>query len=114
MITPRKGSYDKPRQCIRKQRSTKVHIIKNIVFPGVTYVCECWSIMKVEHQRTECWWCWKRLLRVPWEAKRSNQSVLKEINPEYSLEDKMLELKLQYFGHLKSTLIGKHSDTGKD
>ena len=99
--------------------STKVHLVKAMVFPIVIYGCESWTIMK-----TECWridafelWCWRRLLRVPWTARRSNQSILKEISPEYSLEGLRLKLKLQYFGHLmwtKSWLIGKDPDAGKD
>ena len=78
---------------------TKVHIVKAMVFPVVMYGCENWTIKKVEHQRIDAFklWCWRRLLRVP--ARRSNQSILKEINPEYSLEGPMLKLKLQYFGH---------------
>ena len=78
----------------------KIHLVKAIVFPVVMYGCESWSIKKAEHQRIDAFelWCWKRLLRVPWTAKRSNQSILKEINPEYSL--KGLMLKFQYFGHL--------------
>ena len=81
---------------------TKVCIVKTMVFPVVMYGCESWTIKKTEHQRIdafELWW-WKRFLRVPWTARRSNLSVLKEINPEYSLEGLMLKLKLQYFGHL--------------
>ena len=81
---------------------TKVHLVKAMVFPVVMYEYESWIIEKVEHQRinTSELWCWRRLLRVPWKARRSNQSILKEINPEYSLEGWMLKLKLQYFGHL--------------
>ena len=81
---------------------TKIHIIKAMVFPVVVYGCESWTIKKAEHQRIGAFelWCWRRLLRVPWTARRSNQSVLKEINPEYSLEGQMLKLKLQYFSHL--------------
>ena len=81
---------------------TKVHIVKAMVFPGVMYGCEGWTIKKAEHQRIDAFelWCWSRLLRVPWTARRSNQSILKEISPEYSLEGLMLKLKLQYFGHL--------------
>ena len=80
---------------------TKVHIVKAMVFPVVMYGYERWTIKKTEHQRTDAFelWCW-RLLRVPWTARRSNQSILKKINPEYSLEGLMLKLKLQYFGHL--------------
>ena len=81
---------------------TKVHIVKAMVFSVVVYGCESWAIKKAEHQNTDALelWCWRRLLRVPWAAKRSNQSILWEINPEYSLEGLMLKLKLQYFGHL--------------
>ena len=81
---------------------TKVHIIKAMVFPVVVYRCENWTIKKAECQRIDAFklWCWRRLLRVPWTARKSNQSILKEISPEYSLEGLMLKLKLQYFGHL--------------
>ena len=82
---------------------TKVHLVKAMVFPVVMYRCESWTIKKAECQRIDAFelWCWRRLLRVPWTARRSNQSILKEINPEYSLEALMLKLKLQYFGHLR-------------
>ena len=82
--------------------STKVCLVKVMVFPVVTYGCESWSVKKAEHQRIDAFelWCWRRLLRVPWTASRSNQSILKEISPEYSLEGLILKLKLQYFGHL--------------
>ena len=81
---------------------TKVRLVKAMVFPVVMYGCESWAIKKAEHRRIDDFklWCWRRLLRVPWRARRSNQSILKEINPEYSLERLMLKLKLQYFGHL--------------
>ena len=81
---------------------TKVHLVRAIVFPVVMYRCENWTIEKAEHQRIDAFelWCWKRLLRVPWTARRSNLSILKEISPLYSLEELMLKLKLQYFGHL--------------
>ena len=81
---------------------TKVHIVKAIVFPVVMYGYQSWTIKKAEHQRTDAFklWCWRRLLKVPWTARRSNQSILKEINPDYSLEGLMLKLKLQYFGPL--------------
>ena len=81
---------------------TKVYLVKAVVFPVVMYGCESWTLKKAEHQRTDAseLWCWRRLLRVPWTARRSNQSILKEISPEYSLERLMLKLKLQYFGHL--------------
>ena len=80
----------------------KVHLVKAIVFSVVMYGCESWTIKKAEHPRTDTFelWCWRRLLRVSWAARRSNQSILKEINPEYSLEELMLKLKLQYSGHL--------------
>ena len=96
---------------------TKVHLIKAMVFPVVMYGCESWTIKKAEHRRTDAFelWYWRRLLRVPWTARRSNQSILKEISPEYSLEGLMLKLKLQYFGHLiritdslgKTLILGK-------
>ena len=96
---------------------TKVHIVKAMVFPVVMYGCESWVIKKSEHQRIDASevWCWRRLLRVLWSARRSNQSILKEISPEYSLEGLMLKLKLQYFGHLmgrtdsfeKAVILGK-------
>ena len=81
---------------------TKVRLIKAMVFPVVMYGCESWTIKKAEHRKIDAseLWCWRRLLRVPWTARRSNQSILKEISPEYSLEGLMLKLKLQYFGHL--------------
>ena len=81
---------------------TKVHLVKAMVFPVVVYGCEIWTIKKAEHQRTDAFelWCWRRLLRAPWTARRSNQSILKEISPDYSLEGLMLKLKLQHFGHL--------------
>ena len=82
--------------------STNVHLVKDMVFPVVMYGCESWIIKKSEHQRTDAFelWCWRRLLSVPWIARRSNQSILKEISPEYSLEGLMLKLKLQFFGYL--------------
>ena len=96
---------------------TKVCIVKVMVFPVVMYGCESWTIKKAESQRIDAfeWWCWRRLLRVPWTARRSNQSILKEISPEYSLEGLMLKLKCQYFGHLmrgtdsleKALMLGK-------
>ena len=81
---------------------TKVHLVKAIVFPVVMNGCESWTIKKAEHERTDAFelWCWRRFLRVPWTPRRSNQSILKEISPEYSLEGLMLKPKLQYFGHL--------------
>ena len=82
--------------------STNVHLVKTMVFPVVTYGCESWTVKKTEHQRIDAFelWCWRRLLSVPWTARRSNQSILKEISPGISLEGMMLKLKLQYFGHL--------------
>ena len=85
---------------------TKVRLVKAMVFPVVMYGCESWTVKKAECRRTDAFelWCWKRLLRVPWTARRSNQSILKEITPVCSLEGLMLKLKLQYFGHLMRTL----------
>ena len=82
--------------------STKGHLVKAMFFPVIMYGCESWTIRKAEHQRIDAFelWCWRRLLRVPWTARRSNQFILKEISPGYSLEELMLQLKLQYFGHL--------------
>ena len=81
---------------------TKVHLVKAMVFPVVMYGCESWTVKKAEHRRTDAFelWCWRRLLRVPWTSRRSNQSILNEVSPECSLEGMMLKLKLQYFGHL--------------
>ena len=96
---------------------TKVRLVKAMVFPVVMYGCESWTVKKAEHRRIDAFelWIWRRLLRVPWTARRSNQSILKEISPEYSLEGLMLKLKLQFFGHLmqrpdsleKSFMLGK-------
>ena len=85
---------------------TKVHLVKAMVFPGVMYGCESWTIKKAEHRRINAFelWCWRRVFRVPWTARRSNWSILKKINPEYSLELLMLKLKLQYFGHLMESV----------
>ena len=82
--------------------TTKVYLQKAMVFPVVVYGCESWTVKKAEHRRTDAFelWCWRRLLRIPWTVRRSNQSILKEISPEYSLEGLTLMLKLQYFGHL--------------
>ena len=102
---------------------TKVHLVKAMVFSVVMHGCESWTIKKPEHQRIDAFelWCWRRLLRVPWTARRSNQSILKEIRPEYSLEGLMLKLKLQYFGHLmlgtdsleKTLMLGKIKGRGR-
>ena len=97
---------------------TKVCIVKAMVFPVIMYRCESSTIKKAECRRIDAFelWCWKRALRVPWTARRSNQSILKEINPEYSLEGLMLKLKLQYFGHLmrRTDSLEKKPDAGKD
>ena len=104
MLAPWKKSYDQ--HSILKNRDitlpTKVHLAKAMVFPVVMYGCESWIIKKDECQRTDAFelWCWRRLLRVPWTARRSNQSIVKEISPEYSAEGLMQKLKLQNFGHL--------------
>ena len=97
--------------------STKVRLVKGMVFPVVMYGCECWTIKKAEHRRIDAFelWCWRRLFRVPWTARRSYQSILREISPECSMEGLMLKLKLQYFGHLmrradsleKTLMLGK-------
>ena len=110
MLTPWKKSRD-------ITLLTKVCLVKAMVFPGVMYGCKSWTIKKAEYQRTDDFelWCWRRLLRVSWTARRSNKSILKEISPEYSLEGLMLKLKLQYFGHLmqrtdsleKTLMVGK-------
>ena len=121
MLAPCQKSYDKPRQCIKKPGDitllAKVHIVKAMVFPVVMYGCDIWTIKKAEHLRIDTFelWCWRRLMRVPWTARRSNRSILKEINLEYSLEGLMLKLKLQYSGHLmrkvdsleKTLMLGK-------
>ena len=96
---------------------TKVSIVKAMIFPAVMYKCKSWTIKKAEHRRINAFelWYWRRLLRVSWTARRSNQSILKEINPEYSLEELMLKLKFKYFGHLMGrTDSGKDPDAGKD
>ena len=96
---------------------TKVHVVKVMVFRVVIYECESWTIKKAEHRKIDAFelWCWRRLLRVPWTARRSNKSILKEISPEYSLEGLMLKLKLQYFGHLmQRTDTLEDPDAGKD
>ena len=105
MLTSWKKNYNKPRQCIKKQRHyfvKNVHVVKAVVFLVVMYGCKSWTIKQAECQRIDAFelWCWRRLLRVPWTARRSNQSIIKEISPEYTLEGLMLKLKLQYIGHL--------------
>ena len=105
MLTPWKESYDQPRQHIKSRDiplPTKVRLVKAMLFPVVLYGCESWTVKKAERRRIDAFelWCWRRLLRVPWTARRSSQSILKEINPGCSLEGLMLKLKLQSFGHL--------------
>ena len=120
MLTPWKESYDQPRQHIKNQRhyfAAKVCLVKAMVFPIVMYGCESWTIKKADCRRIGAFelWCWRRLLRVPWTARRSNPSILKEISPEYSLKGLMLKLKLQYFGHLmqRTDLLEKTLMLGK-
>ena len=124
MLAPWKKSYDQPRQPIKAVTilccvvTAKVCLVKAVVFLVVTYGCASCTIKKAEHQRIDAFelWCWRRLLRVPWTARRYNQSILKEISPGYSLEGLMLKLKLQYFGHLmrradsfeKTLILGKN------
>ena len=106
MLAPWKKSNDQPRPHIKKQRDitllTKVHLVEAMVFPVLMHGCESWTVKKAEQWWIDAFelWCWRRLLRIPWTARRSNQSILKEIDPEYSLEELMLKLKLQYFGYL--------------
>ena len=123
MLSPWKKNYDQSRQHIKKQRHYFVNItltsflVKAMVCPVVRYGCESWTIKKAEHWRIDAFelWCWRRRLKVPWTARRSNQSILKEVSPEYSLEGLILKLKLQYFGHLmrrtnsfeKTVMLGK-------
>ena len=120
MLTPWKESFDQPRQHLKSRDTTlptKVHLGKSMVFPVAMYGCQSWTIKKDEHWRTDAFelWCWRRLLRVPWTARRSNQSIPKEISPEYYLEGLMLKLIFPYFGHLmqrngsseKTLMLGK-------
>ena len=119
MLTPWKESYDQPRQHRSRDitLSTKIRLVKAMVFAPVRYGCESWTIKKAECQRTDAFelWCWRRLLKVSWTARRSNHSILKEISPGCSSEGVMLKLKLQYFGHLmqitdsleKTLILGK-------
>ena len=124
MLVPWKKSYDKPvLKCRDITLLTKVHIVKAMVFPVVMYRCDSWTIKKTECQRTDAFklWCWRRPLRVPWTARRSNQSILKGTNPEYPLEGLMLKLKLQFFSHLmlradsleKTLMLGKTEGKGR-
>ena len=123
MLAPWKKSYDQPRQHTNSRDitlPTKVHLVKAMVFPVVMYRRESWTVKEAEHRRIDAFelWCWRRPLRVPWTARRSNQSILKEISPEYSLEGLMLKLKLQSFGHLmrrtdsfaRTLMLGKIED----
>ena len=122
MLAPWKKSYDKPRQHVKKQRHYFAnkglwYLVKAMVFPVIVCGCESWTTKKPEHRRIDAFelWCWRRFLRVLWTVRRSNQSILKEINPEYSLEGLMLKLRLKYFGHLmqgtdsleKTLILGK-------
>ena len=120
ILAPWKKHYEKPWQHIKKQRccfADRGLIVKVMVFPVVIYGCESWTVKRAKHRKIDTCelWCWRRLLRVPWTAKRSNQSMLKEISTEYSLEGLMLKLKLQYFSHLlpradsleKTLMLGK-------
>ena len=124
MLAPWKKSYDQFIQHIKKQRhyfANKVHLVKAMTFPVDTHGCESWTIKKAECQRIDAFelWCWRRPLRVPWTGRRSNQSILEEISPEYSLEGLMLKLKLQYFAHLmqstdsfeKTPMLGEIEDS---
>ena len=120
MLTPWKESYDQPRQHIQKQRhyfANKGSSSQGCGFPVVMYGCESWTVKKAECQRIDAFelWCWRRLLRVPWTARRSNQSILKEISPGIALEGLMLKLKLQYFGHLMRRVDSlEKTDAGRD
>ena len=117
MLAPWKKSNYQPREHIKKQRHYFVCLVKAMVFPVVMYGCESWTVKKAEHRRIDAFelWCWRRLLRVPWTARRSSQSILSEISPGCSLKRLMLKLKLQYFGHLmwradsleKTLMLGK-------
>ena len=120
MLTPWKKSYDQLGSILKSSNitlPTKVCLVKAMVFPVVMYGCESWTIKKAKHRRIDAFelWCWRRLLRVPWTARRSNQSILKEISPGCSLEGLTLKLKFQYFGHLmrradsleKTLMLGK-------
>ena len=120
MLASWKKNYDQPRKHTKNRDSTlptKIHLVKAMVFPVVVYGCESWTIKIAKFQTIDAFelWCWRRLFRVPWTARRSNQAILKEISPEYSLKGLMLKLKFQYFGHLmwrtdsleKTLMLGK-------
>ena len=126
MFSPWKKSYDQPTSILKSRDitlPTKVHLVNAVIFPVVMYGCDCWTINKAEHRRIDAFklWTWRRLLRVPWTARRSNQSILKEISPGCSVEGLMLKLKLQYFGHLmqradsleNTLMLGKIESKGK-
>ena len=108
MLTSWEKSYDQPRQHIKNQKHspTKISLVKAIVFPVVMYGCESWTIRKAEHRKIDAFelWCWRRLFRVPWTARISNHSILKEVSPGCLLEGLILKLKLQYFGHLMQSI----------
>ena len=121
MLTPWEKSYDQPRQHIKSRNitlSTKIHLVTAMVFPVIMYGCKSWTIKKAEHRRIDAFelWCWRRLLRVPWTARRSNQSILKEISPGCSLEGLMLKMKILILWPLKqkSWLIWTYLDARKD
>ena len=124
MIASCQESDDKPRQCVEKQRHYSADKGPFSQGYGLPSGCESWTIKKAEHQRIDAFklWCWRRLLKAPWTAKRSNQSILREINPDYSLKRLMLMLKLQYFGHLMPTdnsvekylILGKIEGRGEE
>ena len=121
MLAAWKKSYDQPSSILESRDiitlPTKIHLVKAMVFPVVMYGCESWTVNKAKCRKLDAFelWCWRRPLRVPWTARRSNQSILREMSPEYSLEGPMLKLKLQYFGHLmqrvdsfeKALMLGK-------
>ena len=113
-VMTKRGNILKSRNIILP---TKVRLVKAMVFPVIMYGCESWTVKKAERRRIDAFelWCWRRLLRVPWTARRSNQSILKEINPRISLEGMMLKLKLQYFGHLMRRVDSlEKTDAGRD
>ena len=120
MLTPWKKSYDHLDSIFKSRDitlSTKIRLVKAMVFPVVMYGCESWTVKKAECQRTDAFelWCWRRRFRVPWTARRSNQSILKEISPGYSLDELMLKLKLQYFGCFMWSVDSlKKTDAGRD
>ena len=121
MLALWKKRYDQPRQHIKSidiTLPTNVHVVKAMIFPVLTYECKSWTKKKAEHRRIDAFelWCWRRLLRVPWTARISNHSILKEISPEYSLEGLVVKLKLQYHAQLmqRDDSLEKNPDDGKD